>query len=74
MRARGADYFVMFLAYSLGMTRRCLLQNLDSYELTMWSAFLEEMNTSRTKKQTPAEIEANLKTAFMVKSKGKNRA
>lgn len=74
MKRGGWDFWIMSLAHSLGMTRRQLLRNLDSYELTLWSAYLEEMNNPTPKKQNPEQIAANLKTAFMVKAKGKKRA
>jgi len=75
MRARGSDFFIMSLAYSLGMTRRLLLLNVDSYELSMWRAFFEEMNRSAMpKRQTPAEIDSSLRTAFAIKTKRKKNA
>lgn len=72
MSLRGRDYFIMSLAYSLGMTRRQLLNSLDSYELTMWSAFFDEMNKPPQKKQTKADIEGALKTVLTTKGKRKH--
>jgi hypothetical protein len=43
------------------MTRRQLLNNLDSRELTMWTAFFEETNKPETKEQSPAEVEKAIK-------------
>lgn len=75
MRARGRDYFIMSLAYSLGMTRHQLLKSLDSRELTMWSAFFEEMNNPKPKEVKPpdaADVEKQL--MGVMKSKAKRHA
>ena len=72
MRRGGWDFWIMDLARSLGMTRRQLLANLDSYELTLWSAYFEELNRPMPKKEDTQQMEKNLKTAM--KSKGKHRA
>jgi hypothetical protein len=59
----------MSLAHSLGMTRRQLLSNLDSRELTMWSAFFNEMNNPTPKEQKPDETEKQLKGVLMSKAR-----
>lgn len=65
MSQRGRDFFVMSLARELGMTRRRLLLEIDSYELTMWQAFFKEANRPPKKKeQTPEEIACALKNTF----------
>lgn len=71
MSERGRDYFIMSLAYSLGMTRRQLLNSLDSYELTMWSEFFQEMNNPKPKqpKLKKADTEQQLKGVLMAKSR-----
>lgn len=71
MSERGRDYFIMSLAYSLGMTRRQLLNSIDSYELAMWSAFFEEMNNPTTKpsKAKDADVEKQLKGVLMSKAR-----
>ncbi len=70
MSERGRDYFIMSLAYALGMTRRQLLNSLDSYELTMWSAFFEEMNNPNPKtKKKQADTEKQLKGVLMAKAR-----
>lgn len=71
MSERGRDYFIMSLAYALGMTRRQLLNSLDSYELTMWSAFFEEMNNPNPKqpKKKQADPEKQLKGVLMAKAR-----
>ena len=61
MSERGRDYFIMSLAYALGMTRHQLLNSLDSRELTMWSAFFEEMNNPKAKDKPTATVEKSLK-------------
>lgn len=75
MKARGRDYFVMHLAHALGMTRRQLLQSMDSVEMTLWEAYFTEVNAppeKQQKKQTKEQIEGALKNFFAVKSKGKH--
>ena len=71
MSERGRDYFIMSLAYALGMTRRQLLNSLDSYELTMWSAFFEDMNNPNSKqpKKKKADTEKQLKGVLMAKAR-----
>ena len=62
----------MSLAHSLGMTRRQLLSNLDSRELTMWSAYFNEMNNPEPKKQSEADVEKQLKGVLMPKARKPN--
>jgi hypothetical protein len=71
MSKRGRDYFIMSLARELGMTRRRLLLEMDSYEMTMWQAYFKEANKQPEKKQTPQEVAFNLKNAFAMHSKAK---
>lgn len=64
----------MFLARELGMTRRQLLNNVNSYELAMWQAYFKETNKPYEKKQTPEEIACKLKNVFAVKqAQGKKK-
>lgn len=72
MSKRGRDYFLMSLARELGMTRRRLLMELDSYELAMWSAYFKEVNKPTKQKEEPEVLKEKLKAAFQIhKAKGK---
>lgn len=73
MSKRGWVFFLMDLARALGMTRRQLLNNLDSYELELWRAYLNEMNKMPEKKQSREEIEGKLKNLMVAKTKGKKK-
>lgn len=46
------------------MTRRQLLESMDSYELTMWGAFFKEVNKPVVKKQDPDVLAGQLKNVF----------
>lgn len=74
MSERGWDFFVMSLAHTLGMTRRQLLNNLDSRELTYWSAFNEEMNNPNPKKHKQKDVEKQLKGVLSSSKKVKKHA
>lgn len=67
MSKRGRVFFIMDLARELKMTRRQLLHNLDSYELSMWEAYFKEVNKKQTKKQDKHEVEGSIKNFFMSK-------
>ncbi len=54
----------MSLARELCMTRRQLLNGLDSYELAMWQAYFKEANKPVEKKQSPEDIANKLKAVF----------
>jgi len=73
MSERGRDYFIMSLAYALGMTRHQLLNSLDSRELTMWSAFFEEMNNPKIKDKS-ATVEPSLKTVLQAQPRKRRHA
>ena len=72
MSERGRDYFIMSLAYALGMTRLQLLSSLDSRELTMWYAFIQEMNNHTKKDPPPATVEGSLKGVLSAQRKKKH--
>jgi len=76
MSERRWDFFIMHLAATLGMTRRQLLANIDSHELSTWIAYLKEMNTpqEQSKKENREQVANQLKNMFMVKTKGKKNA
>lgn len=63
----------MSLAHTLGKTRRELLYSLDSYELELWIAYLNEINKMSQKKQPKQDTEGALKSIMMTKSKRKRR-
>mgnify|MGYP001187760982 CR=1 FL=1 len=65
MRKRGWDFFVMFLARELKMTRRRLLSELDSHEICLWQAYFKESQKPPEEKQDPATLRHNLETAFL---------
>lgn len=74
MSERGRDYFIMFLARELRMTRRQLLDSIDSYEISMWAAFFKAENKPPDKKDDPEKLKHNLMTAFGIhKAKTKKR-
>ena len=73
MTRRGWDFFLMFLSRELKMTRRQLLNNLDSNEMEMWAAFFKEENAPKEKKQGKEELKHKLKSALMVAKGQKNR-
>lgn len=75
MTARGREFFILQLAHALGMTRRFLLQTMDTQELAMWEAYFNEINRppGTSHKQTTAQVEGALKNFFAVKTKGKKR-
>jgi len=74
MSERGRDYFIMTLSRDLGMTRRQLLNSLDSYELSMWAAFYKEAaKPQHKKKQNPEQLKEGLLSAFKMTKKYKPR-
>ena len=68
MSARGRAFFVMDLARELKMTKRMLLRNLDSYEIEEWVIYFREILKKKPDKQSPQQIEGQLKNAFMARS------
>lgn len=54
----------MSLARELKMTRRQLLNSMDSYELTMWEVFFRVMNKKPEVKQKPEEVVSKLENLF----------
>ncbi len=55
----------MSLARELGMTRRRLLLEMDSYEMAMWQAYFKEANKPASeKKDSPEVLAAKLKNLF----------
>lgn len=65
----------MSLARTLGMTRRRLLSEVDSYELEMWAIYFREANKPQQKKQSPEELACQLKNVFAAKkAKDKGKA
>lgn len=74
MKKRGRDFFIMFLARELRMTRRTLLDTMGSRELTMWRAFYEVERAPVEKKDAPEALAEKLKNVFAVhKSKNKKK-
>ncbi len=63
----------MSLAHALGMTRRQLLKSLDSRELTMWTAYLEEINNPKPKATPTAKVETSLKGVLRAQPARKRR-
>jgi hypothetical protein len=75
MSRRGRDFFVMFLARELKMTRRQMLASVDSYEMSMWQAFFKAENKPPEKKQSKEELAHQLKTVFAARqAKSKKKA
>lgn len=75
MSARSRDFFIMSLAHALGMTRRQLLKQTDSYELTMWEAYFREINKPpEPERQSPTQIAESLKMALTAKKAKKKHA
>lgn len=66
----------MSLAHELHMTRRELLNTVDSYELAMWEQYFKIVNERREKKreQPKEKVESDIKNFFMAKTKGKKHA
>lgn len=60
----------MDLAFALKMTRRQLLYSMDSLELSMWDAYLKEINRPPEPKlpepEDPRILKEKLKNAFAV--------
>jgi len=77
MKRRGWDFFVMFLARELKMTRRRLLAELDSHEICLWQAYFKESQRQPEEKEDPAALRHKLETAFMTRNakvkKGKRK-
>ena len=76
MSQRGRDYFIMFLSRELKMTRRQLLNSMDSREMSMWQAFFKAESKTPEKKKDPELLAAQLKNVFAarqesIKKKGK---
>jgi len=70
MTQRGGLFFQMYLAHELKMTRRELLNRIDSRELTMWRAYFTETNTKPADKpDSPELLSAKLKSAFLGNTK-----
>lgn len=65
MKRRGWDFFVMFLARELKMTRRRLLAELDSHELCLWQAYFKESQRQPEEKEDPAALKHKLTTALL---------
>lgn len=64
----------MSLARDLGMTRRRLLNEMDSREFTLWDAYFAEINRPpEPKKENPEELANRFKTAFMVRNVKKRK-
>lgn len=59
----------MSLAKELGMTKRMLLNNIDSVEIQEWIAFFKE--EQKKPKQKPEKLAGDLKNYFMVKKHNK---
>jgi hypothetical protein len=54
------------------MTRRELLNTMDSKELSMWAAYFKEKNRKPEDEPVPKEVlVGQLKNAFAVRKKGK---
>jgi len=76
MRERGRDFFIMSLARELGMTRRRLLAEIDSYEMSLWDGYFRELNKPpEKKKQSPEVLASQLKNVFATRKaqKGKGK-
>ena len=63
----------MHLAHELHMTRRELLSRMDSYELSLWSAYFRELNTPKDKPQNKEALVGQLKNAFIFAKKAKGK-
>jgi hypothetical protein len=63
----------MSLAHALGKTRRELLNGLDSYELELWVAYLNEIKKMPEKTKQKQDVSGTLKSLMVSKSKGKRR-
>ena len=76
MKKRGWDFFVMFLARELKMTRRRLLAELDSHEICLCQAYFKESQKQPEEKEDPAALKHRLTTALMTRNqkvKGKKK-
>jgi hypothetical protein len=74
MSERGRDFFIMSLARELRMTRRQLLYSMDSYEMTMWEAYLKEVNKPpEPPKEDPKVLAEKLKAAFSIHGSKKRK-
>lgn len=70
----------MTLARELKMTRRQLLQSMDSYELSMWEAYLRETNKPPEPMAPPVPeeedqevLKCRLKNAFAIHGSSKKK-
>jgi hypothetical protein len=59
----------MSLAHALGKTRRELLNGLDSYELEMWIAYLNEIKKMPENTKQKQDVSGTLKNLMVSKSK-----
>jgi hypothetical protein len=73
MSQRGRDFFIMSLARTLGMTRKRLLLEVDSYELSLWQAYFKEERTPSEKKENPEVLKAKLQNLFHARNVQKGK-